>query len=81
MVLLKYTFIEHFTSLFKYTSSQKYKTLCCDQTAMGLPPITSAVSLVTNFWYNVGVSEDFEGRLVWKSEIPGSNPGNEKGFL
>jgi hypothetical protein len=32
----------------------------CNKTAMGFPPVTSAVFLIANlFWYNVGVSEKY----------------------
>jgi hypothetical protein len=32
----------------------------CDQTAMGLPPITSAAFIIAkSFWKNVGVSEEY----------------------
>jgi hypothetical protein len=32
----------------------------CDQTAMGLPPVTSAVVLIAKtFWLNVGVLEEY----------------------
>jgi hypothetical protein len=32
----------------------------CDQTAIGLPPVTSAVFLIAQvLWYNVGVSEEY----------------------
>jgi hypothetical protein len=40
----------------------------CNKTAMGLPPVTSAVFLIANkLWQNVGVSEEYLRYLCYPS--------------
>jgi hypothetical protein len=40
----------------------------CNKTAMGLPPVTSAVFLIASwFWKNVGVSEEYLRYLCYPS--------------